>query len=46
MGGVKQNFGGIEHFIRDVRDILWGLTPLPPVNLPMIVTISKNFYYH
>ena len=34
IGGVKQNFGGVEHFIRGIREILGGLTP-PPVNLPM-----------
>ena len=27
VGGVKQNFGGVEHFIRGVREILGGLTP-------------------
>ena len=33
IGGVKQNFGGVEHFIRGVREILGGggggLTPPP-----------------
>ena len=36
IGGVKQNFGGVEHFIKGIREILGGLTPPPPpVNLPM-----------
>jgi hypothetical protein len=32
IGGVKRNFGGVEHFIRGVKEILGGLTPLltPP----------------
>jgi hypothetical protein len=36
IGGVKQNFDGVEHFIRGVREILGGgLTP--SVNPPMIL---------
>jgi hypothetical protein len=27
IGGVKQNFGRVEHFIREVREILEGLNP-------------------
>jgi hypothetical protein len=27
---VKRNFGGIEHFIRGVREILGGVNPLTP----------------
>ena len=39
IGGVKLNFGRVEHFIRRVREILGGgggLTPLTPVNLPFL----------
>ena len=27
IGGVRRNFGGLEHFIRGVKEILGGLTP-------------------
>ena len=30
IGGVTRNFGGIEHFIRGVREILGRLTTPPP----------------
>ena len=36
VGGVKQNFGGVEHFIRGVREILGGGGLTPPVNPPML----------
>jgi hypothetical protein len=37
IGEVMQNFGGVEHFIRGITEILGGLTPPPPppVNPPM-----------
>ena len=50
---VTPAFGGVEHFIREVREILGGFNP--PVNLPMISgeiplspgnsSITKSFSY-
>jgi hypothetical protein len=47
MGGVKKNFGGVEHFIRGVREILGGLTPPnpppPPSKSAHALNISTDF---
>ena len=41
---MKRKFGGVEHFIRGVRDILGGLPPPPPpVNPPMISSCVISF---
>ena len=34
-GGVKQNSGGVKHFLEGVRKNLGGFTPPPPANPPL-----------